>query len=50
MHSEDENFDKQRVFDVEVLEKLGDLFSDKEPSFEQFAREIMSRNISIPNY
>jgi len=50
MHSEDENFDKQRVFDLKVLEKLGDLFSDNEPSFEKFAREIMNKKISIPNY
>lgn len=50
MHSEDEYFDKQKVFDMEVFEKLGDLFSDNEPSFEKFAREIMSKKISIPHY
>ena len=50
MDSQDEHFEIQRAFDAEVLEKAGDLFSDNEPSFEEFAREIMSKKISIPNY
>ena len=50
MDAEDEHFEIQRAFDAEVLEKAGDLFSDNEPSFEEFAREIMSKKISIPNY
>ena len=50
MDAQDEHFEIQRAFDTEVLEKAGDLFSDNEPSFEEFAREIMSKKISIPNY
>ena len=50
MDAQDEHFEIQRAFDAEVLEKAGDLFSDNEPSFEEFAREIMSKKISIPNY
>jgi len=50
MDAEDQHFEVQRAFDAEVLEKAGDLFSDNEPSFEEFAREIMSKKISIPNY
>lgn len=50
MDAQDEHFEIQRAFDAEVLEKAGDLFSDNEPSFEEFARDIMSKKISIPNY
>ena len=50
MDAQDEHFEIQRAFDAEVLEKAGDIFSDNEPSFEEFAREIMSKKISIPNY
>ena len=50
MDAKDEHFKIQRAFDAEVLENAGDLFSDNEPSFEEFAREIMSRKISIPTY
>jgi len=50
MDAQDEHFEIQRAFDAEVLEKAGELFSDNEPSFEAFAREIISKKISIPNY
>ena len=48
MAAEDENYEKQRVFDQEVLEKSGDLFDDNEPSFEEFAHSIMKAGIKIP--
>lgn len=48
MAAEDKNYEKQRVFDQEVLEKSGDLFDDNEPSFEEFAHSIMKSGIKIP--
>ena len=48
MAAEDENYEKQRVFDQEILEKSGDLFDDNEPSFEEFAHSIMKAGIKIP--
>lgn len=50
MNAQDEHFEKQQAFDAEVSEKLGDLFLDNEPSFKEFAREILSHKINIPNY
>jgi hypothetical protein len=50
MEAGDENYEKHRVFDAEVLEKLGHLFADNEPSFEEFAHLIMKAGIKIPAF